>query len=258
MPDHRLLARPIRCYDRWMRVFLAGATGVIGRALVPLLIAAGHEVTGTTRSPERAQAIAQAGATAAVVDVFDAASLRRAVLAAKPDVVMHQLTDLPDAQEQLAGAGERNSRIRSEGTANLVEAARAADVPRMIAQSIAFIYAPGPQPHAETDPLASDQEGAGALTARGVRALERRVTTTPGIDGIVLRYARLYGPGTWHPDWTLARDRGYLHVDAAAHAAVLAMSGAPGIYNIAEDDGVVSIAKARRELGFDPAFRRAP
>jgi nucleoside-diphosphate-sugar epimerase len=126
----------------------------------------------------------------------------------------------------------------------------------MVAQSIAFIYAPGPEPHQESDPLMSDREGEGAVTARGVLALERLVTATPGLDGIVLRYGRFYGPGTWR---TEAGGRGYLHVDAAAHAALLAISaGSAGIYNIAEDDGEVSFAKARRELGIDPGFRIAP
>jgi nucleoside-diphosphate-sugar epimerase len=123
----------------------------------------------------------------------------------------------------------------------------------MVAQSIAFIYAPGPEPHQESDALMSDREGEGAVTARGVLALERLVTTTPGLDGIVLRYGRFYGPGTWR---TEPGGRGYLHVDAAAHAALLAISaGAAGIYNIAADDGEVSIAKARRQWGFDPGFR---
>jgi nucleoside-diphosphate-sugar epimerase len=238
-----------------MRIFLAGAAGVVGRRLVPLLIGAGHQVTGTTRSAGTAEAIARAGAAAAVVDVFDAPALARAVAAARPDVVIHQLTDLPDVfdRDLMAAAGARNSRIRREGTRNLVAAALAAGARRMIAQSIAFIYAPGPEPHAEADPLVSERDGEGATTARGVLALERLVTRTAGLDGIVLRYGRFYGPGTWRSE---PGGRGSLHVDAAAHAALLAATkGAPGIYNIAEDDGEVSIAKARHELGFDPAFR---
>ena len=181
-----------------MRIFLAGAAGVVGRRLVPLLVGAGHQVTGTTRSPEKAAELARAGAAAAVVDVFDAPALTRAVVAAKPDVVIHQLTDLPDVfdRDTMAAAAKHNSRIRIEGTANLVAAALAAGARRMVAQSIAFIYAPGPEPHQESDALMSDREGEGAVTARGVLALERLVTTTPGLDGIVLRYGRFYGPGT--------------------------------------------------------------
>jgi nucleoside-diphosphate-sugar epimerase len=124
----------------------------------------------------------------------------------------------------------------------------------LIAQSIAFAYAGGPEPHAETDPLASlEGEDPSAITARGVRALEDAVLGASGIEGIVLRYGRLYGPGTWY---AAASGKGPLHVDAAAYAALLAVTrGAAGIYNIAEDDGAVAIEKASRELGFDPGFR---
>jgi nucleoside-diphosphate-sugar epimerase len=123
----------------------------------------------------------------------------------------------------------------------------------LVAQSIAFAYAPGREPHAESDPLVSPHGDApSAMTARGVRALEDAVLNARGIEGIVLRYGRLYGPGTWNTP----NARAPLHVDAAAQAAVVALTrGAPGVYNIAEDDGAVAIEKARRELGFDPAFR---
>jgi nucleoside-diphosphate-sugar epimerase len=147
----------------------------------------------------------------------------------------------------------RNARLRIEGTANLVAAAIAAGARRLIAQSIAFACAEGPEPHAETDPLSSGESGPGATTARGVRALEQAVLGAPEIEGLVLRYGRLYGPGTW---FEAATGRGPLHVDAAARAAELAVTrGAAAIYNVAEDDGAVSIARARAELGFDPAFR---
>ncbi len=193
------------------------------------------------------------GAQAAVVDAFDAEALRRAVAAAKPDVVIHQLTDLPDVSDpaQMAAVREKNSRLRIEGTRNLMAAAKAAGVPRVVAQSIAFVYAPGPKPHREGDPL--DSSEAQRVTIAGVTALEDAVLNTPGIDGIVLRYGRLYGPGTW---FDKPGGPGPLTADAAAHAALLAITrGAPGIYNIAEDDGEFSIEKARRELGFDPGFR---
>jgi len=238
-----------------MRIFLAGAGGAIGRRLAPLLLAAGHIVTGTTRSTGKAAELSARGIEAVVVDVFDGEALRAAVIAARPDVVIHQLTDLPQVFDpaRLREALARNSRLRIEGTANLIVAARAARSRRLIAQSIAFAYADGPEPHAEGDPLASGEgEEPGAVTARGVRALEHVVLHAAGIEGIVLRYGRLYGPGTWNS----ANARAPLHVDAAAHAALLAVSrGAPGIYNIAEDDGAVAIGKARNELGFDPAFR---
>jgi nucleoside-diphosphate-sugar epimerase len=238
-----------------MRIFLAGASGAIGRRLAPLLVAAGHDVTGTTRSADKAEELKKRGVNAVVVDVFDAGALRDAVVAARPDVVIHQLTDLPQVVDsaRLREVLVRNSRLRVEGTANLVAAARAAGVRRLIAQSIAFAYADGPEPHAETDALVSGQgDEPSAVTGRGVRALEEAALNTPGIDGIVLRYGRLYGPGTWNTP----NARAPLHVDAAAQAALLALTrGAPGIYNIAEDDGAVSSEKAHRELGFDPAFR---
>jgi nucleoside-diphosphate-sugar epimerase len=236
-----------------MNVFVAGASGVIGRPLLRLLRAAGHAVTGSTRSPGKAFEIEALGARAAVVDAFDAAALERAVATTRPDVVVHQLTDLPDVLDpaRRAAALERNARLRIEGTRNLVAAARAAGARRMVAQSIAFVYAAGPGPRREGDPL--DQSEAQRRTIEGVLALEHAVLNAPGIDGLVLRYGRLYGPGTW---FAQAGGPGALTTDAAAHAALLAISrGSPGVYNIAEDDGAYSIDKARRELGFDPAFR---
>jgi nucleoside-diphosphate-sugar epimerase len=237
-----------------MRIFLAGASGVIGRRLTPLLIEAGHAVVGTTRSPENAAAIAAAGALPVVVDVLDAAALMQAVLTAQPEVVIHQLTDLPSVLDigDMAAVLARNARIRIEGTRNLVDAALAAGAGRVVAQSIAFVYAPGPEPHRESDPLASDA-GEGGVSIRGVRGLEDAVTGTAGLVGLALRYGSLYGPGTWNET---PPDRMPLHVDAAAHAARLAVTrGAPGIYNVAEDDGAVSSEKAKRELGFDASFR---
>jgi nucleoside-diphosphate-sugar epimerase len=238
-----------------VRIFLAGASGAVGRRLTPLLLAAGHDVTGTTRSTGKAGQLKAQGVEPVVVDVFNAGALRDGVVAARPDVVIHQLTDLPQVNDpaSLREALARNSRLRIEGTANLVAAARAAGARRLIAQSVAFAYADGPEPHAETDVLVSgESDHPSAVTGRGVRALEGAVLNAPGIDGIVLRYGRLYGPGTWNTP----NARAPLHVDAAAQAALLALTrGAPGIYNIAEDDGAVLIEKARDELGFHPAFR---
>jgi nucleoside-diphosphate-sugar epimerase len=238
-----------------VRIFLAGASGAIGRRLTPLLLAAGHEVIGTTRSAGKAEQLKAHGVEPVVVDVFDAGALRDAVVAARPETVIHQLTDLPQVLDptSLRDALACNSRLRIEGTANLVAAARAAGTRRLIAQSIAFAYADGPEPHAETDALVSGEgDQPSAVTGRGARALEEAVLNAPGIEGIVLRYGRLYGPGTWNT----ANARAPLHVDAAAQAALLALTrGGAGIYNIAEDDGAVLIEKARKELRFDPAFR---
>ncbi|MPZ59392.1 MAG: NAD-dependent epimerase/dehydratase family protein [Rhizobiales bacterium] len=239
-----------------MRIFLAGATGVIGRRLVHLLRPDGYDVFGTTRSDAKAGALRLVGATPVVVDVYDAPALMRAVQAAMPDIVIHQLTDLPQVDDpaRMEASRAANARLRIDGTRNLVAAAKAAGAKRIIAQSIAFVYAAGEGARVETDPLAMQPDGTPGTSLRGVIALEQQVVGAPGIDGIVLRYGRLYGPGTWSE--TGPSGPGSLHVDAAAYAARLAVTcGAPGIYNIAEDDGAVAIDKARHELGFDPQFR---
>jgi len=236
-----------------MSIFLAGATGVVGRRLGPLLRDAGHVVTGTTRSATKAAALEAIGVRPAVVDVYDARALLKAMAAAYPDVVIHQLTDLPQTLDPAGRPTEfaANAKLRVEGTTNLMAAAVVTGVRRVIAQSIAFAYAPADGARVETDPL--DEKGPRLATVRAVMTLEDKVLRTPGIDGIVLRYGRFYGPGTWY---ATPQGPGSLHVDAAAHAALLAVTrGAPGAYNIAEDDGAVSIEKARRELGFDPGFR---
>jgi nucleoside-diphosphate-sugar epimerase len=237
-----------------MKVFLAGATGVIGRRLARLLCQAHHEVTGTTRTAAKAEALRSIGVTPVVADVLDADA--RAVAAARPDVIVHQLTDLSSAPGTpgYPAAQEANRRLRIEGTANLMRAAEAAGVGRAIAQSIAFVYAPGEGTRTEDDPLDIAAEGVRQGTVQGIVALEREVLETSGIDGVVLRYGYLYGPDTWY---AAPPKPPSLHVDAAAYAALLAIGRGAGVYNIAEDDGAVAIAKAVRELGFDPAFRIA-
>jgi len=239
-----------------MKVFLAGATGVIGRRLARLLCQAHHEVVGTTRTSAKSEALRMIGVTPVVADVLDADAVAHAVAAARPDIIIHQLTDLPSAPGTpgYPAAQEANRRLRIEGTANLMRAAKRAGVGRAIAQSIAFIYAPGEGMRSEDDPLDVAAEGVRQATVQGIVALEREVLETPGIDGVVLRYGYLYGPATWYEAPPKPPS---VHVDAAAHAAWLALSNGAGVYNIAEDDGAVAIAKAVRELGFDPAFRMA-
>src|SRR5262245_44942329 len=237
-----------------MKVFLAGASGAIGRRLVPLLLRAGHEVTGTTRSPQTAKELERVGVTPAVLDIFDAPKVMAAVGAAAPAVVIHQLTDLPHERDpaKIAASYANNARIRTEGTRNLLAAAQAAGAGRVIVQSIAFAYAPGGEPHPESDPL-NLADPTRAATVKGAADMERQVLAATGFEGIVLRYGLLYGPGTWPPT---EAPRPSLPCDASAHAARLPMTrGGAGIYNIADDDGLVAIAKARAELGFDPHFR---
>lgn len=235
-------------------VFLAGASGAIGKRLVPLLVAQGWRVVGTTRSTSKCDLVRDLGARPVVVDVFDAAALSMAVVAARPDVVVHQLTDLPPGLDpaQMAAALPRNAKLRDIGTFNLVQAAVAAGARRFVAQSIAFAYAPGPTPHQETDPLATTADGDRGVTARGVARLEDQVGTGP-FAGLVLRYGLLYGPGT---GFDAAAAPGSVHVDAAAYAAALAVErGRPGIYNVAEDDTVVTTTKAKAELGWTADWR---
>jgi nucleoside-diphosphate-sugar epimerase len=236
-------------------VILAGATGVIGRQLVSLLLDAGHRIFGTTRRVEQITALAAVGAEPVLLDVFDAPAVAAAVARIRPEILIHQLTDLPRDLNPAAmpEALVRNARIRREGTANLMRAARTAGVRRVIAQSIAWLHAPGAGPHREEDPL-SVPDGASRVTLDGVLALEQAVLGAAPVEGIVLRYGQLYGPGTINAD---PKGPCPVHVQAAAHAALLAIEkGRPGIYHVADDNALVSTAKAREQLGWDPAFRR--
>jgi nucleoside-diphosphate-sugar epimerase len=228
------------------RIFLAGASGAVGRRLSILLIQDGWSVVGTTRSASKSDALRAAGVEPVVVDVFDADALKTAVANAQPDIVIHQLTDLPFGLEpsKMAAARERNTHLRDTGTRNLVAAAVNAGAKRLIAQSIAFAYAPGPTPYLESSPLSP--------TARGPLSLEEQVLGAP-LEGIVLRYGHFYGPGTGIDK---PPPEGPVHVDAAADAARRALRrGSRGVYNIAEEDGTVSSAKARNELGWREDFR---
>jgi len=241
--------------DRSESIFLAGAGGAIGRRLCALLIADGWRVFGTTRAAEKAAMLRSLGVEPVVLDVFDAEALRRAVLTAGARIVIHQLTDLPPGLDpaRMPAARERNARIREIGTRNLIAAGVAGGMRRLIAQSISFAYAPGPTPYREDSPLdITAPAAAGGASARGVASLETQVLGGP-FEGLVLRYGRLYGPGT---GFDTAPAGGPVHVDAAADAARRAITrGSPGTYNVAEEDGTVSSAKAARELGWRPDFR---
>ncbi|HEV2979848.1 MAG TPA: NAD(P)-dependent oxidoreductase [Solirubrobacteraceae bacterium] len=237
-----------------MRVFVAGATGVIGRRLLPLLRSDGHEVTGMVRAPRREAAVRELGAEPAIADAMDAAAVRGAIEGARPDVVVHELTSLPRRIDprKLERDFARNDRLRTDGTRNLVDAAQAAGVSRIVAQSVAFAYAPGPPGaiHTEDDPLYLDAPKQFARTMHAVAELERAVL---GAGGLVLRYGYFYGPGSSiSRDGTLCQDlarrrlpvvgggRGvwsFIHVDDAARATVQALTnGAGGAYNVVDDD----------------------
>jgi nucleoside-diphosphate-sugar epimerase len=247
-----------------MRVFVAGATGAIGRPFVSALLASGHEPIAMTRSAEKADALRARGIEACVCDVYDEPRLNRAVADAHADQIVHLLTDLPHAfnmrryEQQIASTG----RLRSVGTANLIAAAAAAGVERIVAESIAFVYAPvGDWVKDEDAPLARDELPA---AAEPVADLERQVQAA---GGIVLRYGWLYGPGTAlaaDGSWASSLRRRLLpivgagdgvfslvHVDDAASATVAALEHrGPAIYNVVDD----APAPLREWV---PAFARA-
>lgn len=234
-------------------IFVAGASGVVGRLLVPLLRADGWRVVGLTRRQDKSALLRSLGAEPVIADIFDRDALMRAIEAARPQIVIHQLTDLPPGLDPLLmeKAASLNARIRDEGTRNLVASAIACGVDRLIAQSVAFAYA-GPPPYSEDASLAVDADGRLGVSARGVASLERQVLDAP-LSGLVLRYGRFYGPGSGFDQPSTG---GPVHVEAAARAAALAVTrGGPGIYNIAEDDGTVVSEKAKRELGWSADMR---
>ncbi len=233
-----------------MRVFVAGASGVLGRALLPALRAAGHQPIAMTRSPAKAEALGAQGVETVVCDAYDAERFSRVVGDARADAIVHALTDLPEDinfrrfEQEIESTG----RLRRDGTRNLIAAARSAGIRRVVAESIAFVYAPeGDWVKDEDAPLAT------ALlpsAAEPIAELERQVQE---IDGIVLRYGYLYGPGTGltkHGAWAvnLRRRRlplvgaasgvfSLLHVDDAASATVAALAQTgPAVYNVVDDD----------------------
>jgi nucleoside-diphosphate-sugar epimerase len=235
-----------------MRVFVAGATGAIGRPLIPRLLEAGHEVTALARTPEKARVLEEQGVETALADAFDPEGVREAVVTARPEVLIHQLTALPHRlnPRKYAEATEPTSRLREQTAPYFLAAAREAGVRRVIFQSISFMVAPqGPPVVDETAPLSDDP------ITKATATMERYVTSAEALEGVVLRYGFLYGPGTWYaPDGfmaELARKRqlaiigsgegrsSFIHVDDAAGATVLALDhGKPGIYNITDDEPV--------------------
>jgi len=193
-----------------MRIFLAGASGVIGVRLIPLLVVGGHEVAGMTRSPGKTAALRELGAEPVVCDVFDASALAQAVTAFGPELVMHQLTDLPDQAEQIPEFRDRNNRMRTEGTRNLLAAAAKAGATRFLAQSIAWTPPAAGEAVAEHEQLVLDA------------------------GGVVIRYGVFYGPGTYSgTDRIPPPPR--IHVDEAARRTVELLNAPSGVVIIAED-----------------------
>lgn len=260
-----------------MRIFVAGATGAVGRSLVPLLVGKGHSVVGLTRTPAKTALLRTLGAEPVVADALDERAIRAAVTAARPDVIVHQMTDLKGALDlrKFDRAFAGSNRLRTAGTDHLLAAARDCGVQRMVAQSFCgWPYArDGGHVKSEDDPLDPDppQELRGTLDA--IRYLEHAVTTTHGIAGVALRYGGLYGSGTGVFDPSMIEQvRGrrmpligggtawwsFLHVDDAAEAAAVAIEHGCGVYNIVDDDPapvhdwLVALAAM---LGAKPPFR---
>ena len=195
-----------------MRIFLAGASGAIGRQLVPLLVAGGHAVAGTTRREGRAEKLRELGAEPVVVDVYDAPALIGAVTDFAPDLVMHQLTDLPPDPADIPAKGSANARIRTEGTRNLLAAAEACmERPRLLAQSIAW-----------------------RLPGDAHRSIEEHEAMVLDAGGVVLRYGRFYGPGTYHPEEGDLPEPPRIHVAEAARRTVEALDAETGVYEVTD------------------------
>lgn len=237
-----------------MRVFVAGASGAVGRPLVRRLVAAGHEVTGMTRRQAKAEEIRAAGAEAVVCDVFDAEALTTAVSAARPEVVIHALTALPPKFDPKSDYLAATNKVRAEGTRNLVAAARAAGARRIVAESVAFFYEPeGGWVKDEEARLLVDPPGRFAAGREALVALERQVLEAEGMEGLVLRFGWFYGPGTYYDrggsvaEETLKRRNpivgkgtgtfSFIHIDDAADAFLAAAErGGPGVYNVVDDE----------------------
>jgi nucleoside-diphosphate-sugar epimerase len=238
-----------------MRVFVAGATGAIGRHLVPRLVAAGHQVTAMTRTPGKVPLVQSWRAVPVVCDALDRPAVRRAVLTASPEVVIHQLTDIPQQlnPRRVSQALASTNRLRTDGARHLIDAAKEAGARRFIAQSVAFAYAPvGGWIKSEDDPLFLDGPMPWKPIVAAVDELERSVLNS-GLEGTILRYGQFYGPGTvYAPDGSVSRlvrtrrlpivgsgggMASFIHVDDAAAATVAAVErGVRGTYNIVDDE----------------------
>ncbi len=192
-----------------MRIFLAGASGVIGVRLISLLVTAGHQVAGMTRSPDKAQQLRALGAEPVVCDVYDEAALTGQVTAFRTELMMHQLTDLPDTAEEITAYRDRNNRMRTEGTRNLIAAMNAAGADRLIAQSIAW------RPPA------------------GGEAVEEHERLVLDAGGVVLEYGTFYGPGTYGGD--RVPDHPRIHVEEAARRTVELLDAPSGVIVVAEE-----------------------
>ena len=231
-----------------MRVFVAGATGAIGKQLVPRLVAAGHEVYGTTRSESKGAMLRELGAVPVVVDALDADQVGEAVARARPDVIVHQLTAIGTLElRNFDRAFAPTNRLRTEGTDHLLASGHALGVRRFVAQSYFGFYArTGGAVKSEEDPIDPSPARATRETVAAIRHLEAAVLGAQWTEGIVLRYGGFYGPGTslapGGEQFELVRKRGggvwsFIHVADAAEATMAAVEhGSRGVYNVVDDD----------------------
>jgi nucleoside-diphosphate-sugar epimerase len=261
-----------------MKVFVAGATGAIGKQLVPMLVGRGHEVTGMTRTQAKADLIRSLGARPVVADALDPEAVAQAVTEARPEAVIHQLTaiDAGSISRSMDKMGALTNRLRTEGTDHLLAAARAVGARRFIAQSFAgwpFERTGGPV-KTEDDPLQASHPKSATQSIGAIRYVEETVTGADGIEGLALRYGGFYGPGTslgLNPDgeqiemirkrrFPVVGDGGgiwsFVHIQDAASATVAALErGEPGVYNVVDDEPValaVFLPELAKTIGAKP------
>lgn len=236
-----------------MKILVAGATGAIGRALISQLLASGETVIGMARSTDAERQLSGIGAEVVHADALDAASVHIAVTRIRPDVIINELTSLPQRYTAAAmkAAAERDRTVRVQGNQNLLSAAAAVGVRRYILQSSAFFYAPGPGLATEEDSLAVNASPAIAASSQTYTALEQTAFGQSVPEVVSLRYGFFYGPGTWYTREgdvaeqirqrqipVIGEGQGlwnYIHIDDAADATVAALRCAPGVYNVVDD-----------------------
>ena len=235
-----------------MKVFVAGATGAIGRPLVAELVRQGHAVTGMTRLKASTQGLKELGAEVALVDALDAAAVEEAVRKSGAEAVIDQLTSLPKSPADMAAARAIDRRLRIEGGGNLRRAALACGVHRYVQQSSGFFLAPGEGLADEAVGMAVDASPGVAFHARSYAELEARVLAPGPLEGVAMRYGFFYGPGTWYSPEGACADQArrqeipivgkgkgvwsWVHIVDAAHATVAALTAPPGVYNVVDDD----------------------
>ncbi len=234
-----------------MKVFVAGASGAIGRPLIAGLVRQGHEVTGMTRSERGARDLAALGAAVSRVSAFDAPAVEEALRRSRAEVVVDELTALPVSPADMASAAPDDRKLRVEGGGNLYRAARSCGVRRYVQQASGFFLSPGAGLADEAEGLAVGASPGVAASARTYAELEARVLGL-GMEGVALRYGFFYGPGTWYSPEGACADQArrreipvigegqgvwsWVHVEDAALATVAALTAPPGVYNVVDDD----------------------